>query len=100
MNEKKNPQLVSEDMLSSVSGGALPEQAFIAEYSVGQRVRFVCLMGDTKESFVPYEWIGTVNAVIQEPEGIFYKLELEEQARQIVGYPYMTLYYENIIGIA
>lgn len=99
MNEKTNAQLLNENDLSAVSGGSMLDERRHAKYAVGQMVRFYYIHGSAKETFVPYQWIGKIIEVLNEPEGIFYGVELDEQARQIAGCPHLTLYFDCVFDV-
>ena len=96
MNDKKNLQPLNENDLSDVSGG-WNEQLHAARHSVGQTVRFAFTDGNTRETLVSYTWLGTIVEIIHEPEGVFYKVEVEEQARQILGSSYKIIFIDDVI---
>ena len=96
MNENKNLQLLNENDLSGVSGG-WNESLHTARHSIGQTVRFIFTDGDTKETLVSYIWLGTIISIEYEPEGVCYMMEVEEQARQILGSPYKLTSMENVL---
>ena len=97
MNEKKNLQPLNENDLSNVSGGGRNEHLYIPRHSVGQTVRFAFSHGNTKETIVCYIWLGTIVDIIHEPEGVFYKVEVEEQARQILGSSQLLIFIDNVM---
>ena len=54
-----------------------------------------------KNDNVYYEWVGKVLEIVPEyPEGFFYKLELDEQGKQIANTSYLLIWYECVLGLA
>lgn len=96
MNENKNLQPLNETDLSDVSGGS-NEHFHIPRHSVGQVVRFGYTEGSSKETLIFYNLLGTIVEIIHEPEGIFYKVELDEQGKQTLGSSYLTIFIDNVI---
>ena len=99
MNEKKIPQTLNENDLSTVSGGRISEDGRIPRYSIGQMVRFYYTDGCSKETYVNYCWIGKILDIIYDPEGIFYSVELDDQARQVTGRPSLELYFDSVFDV-
>lgn len=99
MNEKKIPQMLNEKDLSTVSGGRISEDGRIPRYSIGQMVRFYYIDGYSKETHVSYCWIGKVIDIIYDPEGIFYTVELDDQAKQIAGRASLDLYFDSVFDV-
>lgn len=96
MNEKKNLQPLNETDLSDVSGGS-NEHFHIPRHSVGQTIYFSYIEGDSKETLVPHILTGTIAEIIPEPEGIFYRVELDEQGRQVVGSSRTITFIDNVM---
>ena len=101
MSEKNKVQILNENELSAVSGGyRFPQEDFDAAYPIGQMVRFGYCHSE-KNDIVYYEWVGKVLEIVPEyPEGFFYKLELDEQGKQIANTSYLLIWYECVLGLA
>lgn len=101
MSEKNKVQILNENELSAVNGGYhFPQEDFDAAYPIGQMVRFGYIHSEKNDN-VYYEWVGKVLEIVPEyPEGFFYKLELDEQARQIANTSYLLIWYECVLGLA
>ena len=101
MSEKNKVQILNENELSAVSGGYhFPQEDFAAAYPIGQMVRFGYIHCEKNDN-VYYEWVGKVLEIVPEyPEGFFYKLELDEQGKQIANTSYLLIWYECVLGLA
>ena len=97
MNENKNLQPLNETDLSDVSGGISNEHFHIPRHSVGQTIHFFHNECDSKETIVHHILTGTIVEIIHEPEGIFYKVELDEQGKQTLGSSYLTIFIDNVM---
>ena len=94
MSDKKETKMLNENELSAVSGGT-GDGADIDVYAVGQMVSFYYIDGN-KECHTVYNWVGKIVEILHEPEGIFYRLEVDEQARQIIGDTHINLFYDLV----
>ena len=100
-NEKNNFFMkIDEEVLSQVSGGSMSPEASTARFSVGQTVRFSYFhheFNGSYGSFGTYYFNGKVVEVLQEPDGIRYRLEVDEMAQSTTGQTHLTVGEKNVI---
>ena len=98
MNDMNESKKINENDLSAVSGGGIPVEGRIPQYSVGQMVRYSYLkINESTGDVTPYFWSGIIVEVMIEPEGILYRIEADENAYGVTGNKYITVDYERII---